>query len=142
MIGRDEILGRVIECLQEALGLDGDEVLPEASLLNDLGADSLDFIDIVFRLESAFGIDIPRGELYPDDLLSRPEFVSDGKMTKLGLQEFRKRFPHADHVKAAEGRSAVEIGNLFTVDMLVRYLQDRLSATESGTPKIESAVGR
>ena len=67
-MSRDEILEKVTETLVDALGVDDDEVTSEATLVDDLGAESIDFLDIVFRLEKNFSIKIPRGELFPENL--------------------------------------------------------------------------
>ena len=64
---KDEIYEKIKTALVEALGVDDDEIKPEATLVGDLGAESIDFLDIVFRLEKAFSIKIPRGELFPED---------------------------------------------------------------------------
>ena len=80
MASDEEIFEKVQETLVDALGLDDDEVTPEATLIEDLGAESIDFLDIVFRLEKAFDIKIPRGELFPENLASADSgFVADGK---------------------------------------------------------------
>src|SRR4030043_91208 len=94
---RDEILKEIQEVLIDALGVDDDEVTPEATLMADLGAESIDFLDIVFRMEKAFGLKIPREELFPaESLLSNSEYVSNGKLTHKGLEELKKRMPHSD----------------------------------------------
>jgi acyl carrier protein len=62
----EEILGRLINVLVAALGVDEEDVRPSATLLGDLGAESIDLLDVVFRLEREFGIEVPRGELFPD----------------------------------------------------------------------------
>ena len=80
MPSRDEIFEKVRAALVDALGVDEDEVSPAATMVGDLGAESIDFLDIVFRLEKAFGIKIPRGELFPEDVLSSTEYVADGKL--------------------------------------------------------------
>jgi oligoendopeptidase F len=67
--------------------VDEDEVVATARIGGDLGAESIDFLDIVFRLEKAFAIKIPRGELFPEDVLTDPKYVQDGKVTELGLSE-------------------------------------------------------
>lgn len=126
MADREEVLAKVTECLTEALGVEEDEVEPKASLTGDLGAESIDFLDIVFRLEKAFDIKIPRGELFPESLLSSPEFVKDGKMTPQGIEELKKRLPYADLTDFVGNPNVAEIGNLFTVEMLVRYVEDKL----------------
>ena len=69
-MSRDEILENVRNTLVEALAVEPDEVTEDATLQGDLGAESIDFLDIVFRLEKGFNIKIPRGELFPDDLLN------------------------------------------------------------------------
>ena len=76
---KDEVFEKVKEALVDALGVDDDEVTPEATMVGDLGAESIDFLDIVFRLEKAFEIEIPRSELFPEDILTNAEYVRDGQ---------------------------------------------------------------
>ena len=82
--------------LVDALGVDEEEVTPNATLRDDLGAESIDFLDIVFRLEKAFGIKIPRGEMFPEDIFTNPAYVQNGKVTPEGMAELKKRMPHMD----------------------------------------------
>ena len=121
----DEILEKIKESLVDALGVEEEEVTPEASLTRDLGAESIDFLDIVFRLEKAFNIKIPRGDLFPENILTAPEFVKDGKMTDQGLEELRKRLPYADLTEFQQNPNVADIGNLFTVNMLVKYVEEK-----------------
>src|SRR3954471_20908174 len=100
-LSRDEVYNKVKDVLVDALGVDDDEVTPTATLRGDLGAESIDFLDIVFRLEKAFGIKIPRGEMFPEDLFTNAEYVKDGKVTAAGLAELEKRMPHAKEELAA-----------------------------------------
>ncbi|HUG17631.1 MAG TPA: acyl carrier protein [Planctomycetaceae bacterium] len=123
---RDEILEKVRETLEEALGVDEDEVVMEATLSGDLGAESIDYLDITFRLEKGFDIKIPKGELFPDNLSADPSFVADGKVSETGIAELRERLPHADVDKFAEDPSVENIQNLFTVEMVVNYLEGKL----------------
>ena len=95
-MSREELFTRVQEVLVEALGVDDDEVTEEATLQGDLDAESIDFLDIVFRLEKAFSIKIPRGELFPDDILSNPDYVENGRLTPAGLATLKECMPHAD----------------------------------------------
>src|SRR5580698_9720478 len=104
-LSKDEIYKKVQGVLEDALGVDADEVTPKATLREDLGAESIDFLDIVFRLEKAFTTDpakpfkIPRGELFPDDLptiMNDEKNVKDGKLTPEGLAELKKRLPYSD----------------------------------------------
>ena len=82
MSAGEDISARVAEVLVEALNVEEDEIRPAATLQGDLGAESIDFLDIVFRLEREFGIKIPRGELFPDSIFrGDPDLVSDGRVT-------------------------------------------------------------
>ncbi len=125
MADKDEIFGKVRECLVEALGVEEDEVKLEASLTRDLGAESIDFLDIVFRLEKAFNIKIPRGDLFPENLLSTPEFVKDGKLTPQGVEELKRKMPHADIAEFEKNPNVAELPNLFTVNMIVKYVEEK-----------------
>jgi acyl carrier protein len=126
---RDEIFEKVQTTLVDALGVDDDEVTPEATLQGDLGAESIDFLDIVFRLEKSFGIKIPRGELFPENLsAAEGGFVKDGVVTPEGIAEIRKRMPHADVDSFARDPKVENIQDLFTVKMLVNFLERKLKA--------------
>ena len=125
---RDEILITVCETLIDALGVDDDEVTPEASLVGDLGAESIDFLDIVFRLEKNFDVKIPRGELFPENLTAGdPNLVNDGVVTEAGIEELRTRLPFADVDKLAADPKVENIPDLFTVGMVVSYLEKKLA---------------
>ena len=125
----EEVFERVRETLVDALGVDDDEVTPEATLIGDLGAESIDFLDIVFRLEKNFDIKIPRGELFPENLTSAESgFVADGVVTDAGIEELRKRMKHADIDKFAQDPKLENIQELFTVEMICKFLEDKLNA--------------
>src|SRR5882672_12953854 len=94
---QEEIYTKVSATLVEALNVDEDDIKPTSTLQGDLGAESIDFLDIVFRLEREFGIKIPRGELFPESIFQGDaEMVQDGKVTDKGLAELRARMPFAD----------------------------------------------
>ena len=130
---QDEIYTKVAATLVEALNVDEDQITPAATLQGDLGAESIDFLDIVFRLEREFGIKIPRGELFPESIFQGdPDFVRDGKVTAKGLAELRARMPFADLSKFEANPEVSGMGDLFTVELITRYIQGKLA--ESGTP--------
>ena len=115
---RDEVYKKVQGVLVDALGVDEEEVTPTATLREDLGAESIDFLDIVFRLEKAFGIKIPRGEMFPEDVFTNPEYVQNGKITPAGMIEMKKRMPHVDFTAL---ESDPDINKMqFTVDTVVK----------------------
>src|SRR5881396_725398 len=110
MPSRDEIYSKVSATLVEALNVDEEDIKPTSTLQGDLGAESIDFLDIVFRLEREFGIKIPRGELFPESIFQGdPDFVANGKVTPKGLHELRTRMPFAD---LSGFEKNPEVGNL------------------------------
>jgi acyl carrier protein len=123
---QEEVFEKVRTCLVDALGVDDDEVTPEATMVGDLGAESIDFLDIVFRLEKTFNIKIPRGELFPEDILSNAQYVQDGKVTAEGLEQLKKRMPFADLTKFEADPRVTSFGNMLTVQDLVNYVQTKL----------------
>jgi len=127
MTTSDEVFEKVQNALVDALGVDDDEVTPEATMVGDLGAESIDFLDIVFRLEKAFGIEIPRAELFPEDILTSSEYVQNGKVSPEGLVELEKRMPFADLSKFKENPNVQDFGNLLTVSDLCRYVETKVS---------------
>jgi len=129
---RDEILQQVREVLVDALGVDDDEVTLEASLMGDLGAESIDFLDIVFRLEKAFDIKIPREELFPaENLMNDPGLVENGRLTEKGLTELREKMPHTDLASFEKDPDINKLGDLFTVGAIVNYIEGKLTAARS-----------
>ena len=127
-MSRDEVYEEVKEVLIDALGLDDDEVTPESTLMGDLGAESIDFLDIVFRLEKAFEIKVPREELFPAEaVLSNPEFVSGGKLTEKGLAELRDKMPHTDLTEFEKDPNVNNIADLFTVDAIVNFVEGKVA---------------
>lgn len=126
MASSEEVFEKVQAALVDALGVEEEEVTPEATMVGDLGAESIDFLDIVFKLEKAFGINIPREELFPDDILTNAEYVKDGKVTDQGIAELKKRLPWADLSRFESNPRVQDFGNLLTVNDLCRYVERKL----------------
>lgn len=126
-MNRDEIFTNIQEVLEDALGVDQDEVTPEASLTADLGAESIDFLDISFKLEQQFGFKIAQGELFPDNAAQDPEYVQDGKITPKGLDEMKAKMPHIDFTSFEADPQLTKIGSVFTVDALVNFVEQKLA---------------
>jgi len=124
---RDEIFKEVQSVLVDALGVDEEEVKSESTLMGDLGAESIDFLDIVFRLEKVFGIKIPREELFPaEGLMTNPEFVSSGKLTAKGLAELKRTMPHTNLSSFESNPDINKLGDLFTVNSIVNFVEGKL----------------
>lgn len=125
---REEIFEKVKQALIDALSVDADEVTESAKLTEDLGAESIDFLDIVFRLEKAFNIKIPQDELIPREVLSNPEFVKDRKLNPTGMAALKRAMPHADLSQFESDPDIDKISNVFTVGTIVRFVQSKLAA--------------
>ena len=125
---KEEVFGKVQEVLIDALGADDDEVVSEAKLVGDLGAESIDFLDIVFRLEKAFSIKIEQGEMFPENVLQDPAYVVDGQVTDKGMETLKERLPHADLTEFETSRAIDDFSDVFTVDAVVKFVQNKLDA--------------
>lgn len=123
---KEEVFQKVQTALVDALGVDEEEVTPQATMVGDLGAESIDFLDIVFKLEKAFGIEIPRKELSPEDILTNAEFVQDGKLTAAGLAELKRRMPFVDFSAFEASPQIRDFSNLLTVGALCKYIEQKL----------------
>ena len=125
----DEIFDKVQTTLVDALGVDEEDVTRDATLQGDLGAESIDFLDIVFRLEREFSIKIPRNELFPESIFQGdPDFVKDGKVTAKGLAELRAKMPYADLSEFERNPTLEGISDLFTVNLIVSYIESKLAS--------------
>jgi acyl carrier protein len=132
MAASDEVRARVTNVLVLALGVLEDDITPSATLLRDLGAESIDFLDIVFRLEREFGIKVPRGELFIEPIFrGDADYVRDGRLTGEGLAAIRSQMPYADLSELERDRLPSRITDLYTVDLLVRYVTWKLEGGEA-----------
>ena len=123
----DEIFFKIQETLSGALGVETEDIRPESSLVKDLGAESIDFIDIIFRLEKTFDIKIPSGELFPGNILNDDRFVKEGRVTPDGLRELRAKVPYLDVEAFRHDPQVSRLVDYFTVRMVMNYIQDRLA---------------
>jgi acyl carrier protein len=122
-----DIHEKVTNVLVEVLAVDEEQVTPTAALQRDLGADSLDLLEIMFRLQHEFGIEMPRDELFPGFFLRiRPEWVHDSKLTDQGLAELRSRLPYADLARLQVDRRLSTVSDLLSVGLVTTYVQWKL----------------
>ncbi len=133
VLTRDEILEKTRGVLMEALVVDAEEVTPQASLTADLQAESIDFLDIVFRLEKEFStpdkpFKIEQGELFPDNLLENPDWVTEGKFTDAGMTMLKERMPHVDFSDFEQDRDLEKVGATITVTAMVDFVERKLTA--------------
>lgn len=128
MPSQEEIFAKVQEALVDALGVDDDEVTPEATLQGDLDAESIDFLDIVFRLEKSFDIKIERGELFPEDILTNSDYVEDGKVNAAGLAKLKERMPFANLSKFEANPQVQNLGKQLTVADMCAFVEHKLAS--------------
>jgi acyl carrier protein len=141
MTDSDEIFARVTRVIVQALGVDESDVTPSATLRGDLGAESIDSLDIVFRLEREFRLRIPRGELFPEPISpDDPAYARDGLVTDECLSALRSRMPYADLGELERDRRLGRIDDLFTVGLVVDYVRWQLgSGGPAGCTTLASA---
>lgn len=123
---REEIIKQVRGIISQALKVDESKVQLNSSLIKDLGAESIDFLDIVFRLEKTFKIKIPKGELFPEKILTDVRFVQAGRVTTAGIEELKQKMSNVNWDEFAKNPQVASLGNLFTVGMIVDYLSEKL----------------
>lgn len=127
MSTKEEIFAKVQEALVDALGVEDDEVTPEATLTGDLDAESIDFLDIVFRLEKSFNIKIERGELFPEDILTNTDYVSGGKLNDLGMEKLKERMPFADLAAFEADPQVQKLGKQLTVQDMCNFVEHKMA---------------
>jgi acyl carrier protein len=125
---QDQIFATVRACVADVLAIDPAKVTPDASLIADLGAESLDFLDLVFRLETEYGVKIPRDgiRLAAQDGLA-DGFDQGGVLTEDALERMRILMPEIPASKLTSGLRTHQIPELFTTETFVRLVAWRLA---------------
>lgn len=128
---RADIEQKVTEVLENALGADAEDITPAATLTEDLGAESIDFLDIQFQLEKKFStpdkpFKIEQGELFPENMMSNPEYVKDGKFTDAGMAVLKEKMPHVDLSVFEGDRNVKGLAKIFTVKSLCDFIEIKL----------------
>ncbi len=126
-ITKDEINAvypTVAETIADALGCDLEEVKPDASLIDDLGAESIDFLDMVFRLERAFKVKIPRGKIVENarGTLTEAEFEQKGLVTDVGLSQLKSYLSEVPAERFRTPMKVKEIPRLFTPETFCKLV--------------------
>jgi acyl carrier protein len=120
----DKVYPTVAATVADALGCDEDEVTPQASLIEDLNAESIDFLDIVFRLERAFKIKIPRGKIVENARgnLTETEFEQKGIVTEAGFTQLRAYLSEVPAERFKNPTKVKDIPRLFTVETFCKLV--------------------
>ena len=124
---KNQIFLKVQDCLAGALGIELSEIRPGSSLVRDLGAESIDFIDIIFRLEKTFDIKIPSGELFPAHLFNDERMIQAGRVTAEGLKVLREKMPFLDLTEFEKDPHVANLSGYFTVQMILDYIAEKVS---------------
>jgi acyl carrier protein len=133
-LDREQITDRVAQALVQALGVSRSDITPETSLVGDLEAESIDFLDVVFRLEKEFGFEIARGELFPQELLRDQALVTSGRLTADGVAALRQRFEFTDLSSLQPGANVDDLMNdLLTVRLIIDFVESKLRASVQRT---------
>lgn len=125
---RDEIFKKVQTALVDALSVDADDVTERATLQGDLQAESIDILDIVFRLEKAFGLKISQEELTPRDIIDNKQYVVNGKLNAAGLAALRERVAMSDLSQFEKDPDIGNILQVFTVGSIVSFVEQKLAS--------------
>ena len=128
-LSADDVNKKVMAIIADSLCIEEDEVKLESNLISDLGAESIDFLDIVFKLESEFGIKIPqrefenlaRGGIKPE------EFEVDGILQEKGVARLKELLPEIDPVKFKAGMPLRELPSLFTTKVFCSIVERKLN---------------
>ena len=137
----NEISARVAKVLVHALGVENEDIKPSATLQGDLGAESIDFLDIVFRLEREFMIKIRQDELFSEPLMQAgTSIVHDGQVTDLGLDMLRASLPYADLRELERDRRLNSVNDVFTVDLLSNFIRWKLSGSRESNGELHVPV--
>src|SRR5947207_2473407 len=120
----DSIFPAVAKTIADALACELDEVTPSASLIDDLGAESIDFLDMVFRLERAFKVKIPRGKIVENarGTLTEAEFEQKGLVTDVGLSQLKSYLSEVPAERFRTPMKVKEIPRLFTPETFCKLV--------------------
>ncbi len=136
MAARNHLEARVVQIVAEALAVDPARVQPHSSLLDDLGAESIDFLDILFRIESAFGIKVPEDAMWKGSI-----DPSDPTSIEAGVRRLKERMPNFRWDRLPDRLTRTDLARLITVQTIVDYLERRGDATDArplDAPRAES----
>ena len=134
MMTENEILEQLKPLLVEVLGVAPAAIRMESVLVADLGAESLDLLDLSFRIEEQFNIAIEANEIEREakQRLTHGVYANDGKLTEEALAEIRRSLPELDVSKLVKGLRKVDLPSLLTVSFFVRLIARKLATRAEG----------
>lgn len=120
----EAVFPKVAETMADALGCDVDQVVLDVSLIEGLDAESIDFLDMVFRLERTFKIKIPRGKIIENARGDMPEaeFEQKGVLTPAGLEQLRRYLSEIPPERFGNPMKVADIPRLFTPETFCKLV--------------------
>lgn len=136
------MIQKIIEIVADALYMDTDEVTAQSSLVNDLGAESIDFLDIMFRMEKEFDVKIPRGEVERQARgnLSDDEFAINGLITEAGLEQLKLAMPEVPSDQIKKGLYVRDISSLFTPETFQRLVMSQKQDVDATVTEVTTSA--
>jgi acyl carrier protein len=133
---------RVRAAVAEALYIEPETISENSRLIADLGMESIDFLDVMFRLEKEFGISVPRGEIERQARgdLSEAEFAVDGVLTPVAVERLKEMMPEVPPETFASALRVRDIPSLFTVKSFVSIVERQLQMAAPGAPVAPEAA--
>lgn len=124
---KKERFNRLQTIISNVMGLDTDEIELQFSLVDDLGIESVDLVDISAKIEEAFNIEIGEGELWNfGESLANDDLVENGKITEQGVKIFQKQLCIDDFQSIQPGASIIEVLSMIKISFIVNYLSKKL----------------
>ncbi|MEW6251299.1 MAG: acyl carrier protein [Planctomycetota bacterium] len=127
-MARQEIFGKVQQALVDVLAVDQNEVTEDATLFNDLGMESIDFLELIFRLEKAFSIKIAQEELTQNEVVTNPVYHDNRKLNAAGIAALKERIKAGAWTAFEQDPSIDKIQNVFTVGTIIHFVEQKLAA--------------
>jgi acyl carrier protein len=118
------IYPRVRAIVADVLAVDESKIRPDGSLIDDYGGESIDFLDLVFRLEKEFKVKIPRGQIEKEarGAMAESEFAENGRLTATGMTRLKEYLSEVPPERFRERMSVAEIPTLFTVETFCKLV--------------------
>lgn len=126
---KEEIFEKIKTIIADVVEIDKEEIETDSSLFDDIGLESIDFIDISAKIEETFAIEIGEGELWNlGEGFWEKKMMEKGKITKQGVELLKQKFTCQDFQQIKPGTNIVDIFSLFKVEMIVDYLYKKLNS--------------
>lgn len=129
----EELVDRVRKCIGNVLAMNPEEIQAESRLIDDLGADSLDLVELMYLLENEFGVRIDRKDMSLSAQLglSEDEVHEEELLTPKALALLRERYPAARDI-LVDGSTRKDLASLLTVLQVVRTVESKLAMSSEG----------